>query len=200
MASSAASSPTLLQAVCRYYGLALAPLGACLGVPEALMKQAASGRRDLPTAAYLRLRPLADARPPPWNPAPVTAPPDAPAPPADPEAAPPPLAGPLPHPPDAAALRARRATCRHLALRLARELAPLAARQAQARHLLAVLPALAAAWLPAPTEPAARWLPLFAAQARQRLGPAATAALALRQLRRAALLAEAAQLAAWLAE
>ena len=74
MAASAASPPTLLQAVCRHYGLALAPLGACLGVPEALMKQAATGRRELPTAAYLRLRPLADALPPPGNPAPVPAP------------------------------------------------------------------------------------------------------------------------------
>ena len=53
MPSSVASAATLLQAVRRHFGLALGPLGACLGVPEALMKQAASSRRDLPTAAYL---------------------------------------------------------------------------------------------------------------------------------------------------
>ena len=181
-------APNLVQAVRAHFGLGRAPLAGWLGVSEALLKQAATNRRDLPTAAYLRLRPLAEALPPTWA-QPVALLPAVPA--------PGPLAGPLPHPTAPAALRARLATCRHLALGLARKLAPLATRQAQARHLLAVLPTLAAG-PPAADAEAQRWLSVFEAQARERLGPAASAALALAQARRQALLVEAAQLAAWL--
>lgn len=182
--------PNLLQAVRLHYGLSLAALAGYLGVSASLLGMAAISRRELPTAALLRLQPLAIALPPPWS---QGAPDPTPA--SDPVPA---LAGPLPHPPAPAALRARLATCRHLALRFSQQLGPLLARQAQARHLLAVLPALAAAQPPASDARAARWLPLFEAQARERLGPAASAVLALAQARRLALLAEAAQLAAWL--
>lgn len=187
-----APTSNLLQAVRAHFGLAFGPLAGYLGVSESLLGLAATNRRELPTAALLRLQPLATALPPPWSqgrPEPDPAPDPIPA-----------LAGPLPHPPALAALRARRAAGHHLALGLARQLAPLLARQAQARHLLAVLPALAAAQPPATDARAARWLPVFEAQARERLGPAASAALALAQARRLALLAEAAQLTAWLGE
>lgn len=66
MASSAVMA-SLLQAVREHFGLPLAPLAACLGVSEPLLKQATTGRRDLPTAAYLRLQPLAVALPAPWG-------------------------------------------------------------------------------------------------------------------------------------
>ena len=184
--------PNLLQAVRMHYGLRFGPLAAYLGVSASLLGMAALGHRELPTAALLRLQPLATALPPPRRQGTP-----------DPDPAPDPLpvlAGPLPHLPAAAALRARRAACRHLALGLARQLVPLLARQAQARHLLAVLPALAAARPPATDALAARWLPVFETQAGERLGPAASAALALAQARRLALLAETAQLAAWLGE
>jgi hypothetical protein len=103
------------------------------------------------------------------------------------------------HPPEPGSLRRRLLDCRHLALRQARELAPLLRRQAQARHLLAVLPTLAAVLRPADTR-AARQLPLFEAEARERLGPTASATLAQRLARRHALLAEAAWLQTWLDE
>lgn len=187
-----ATNSNLLQAVRAHFGIAFGPMAGYLGVSESLLGLAATNRRELPTAALLRLQPLAVALPPPWSqgtPDPTPAPDPVPA-----------LAGPLPHSPAPAALRARLAACRHLALRLARQLVPLRTRQAQARHLLAVLPALADAQPPATDARAARWLPTFEAQARERLGPAASAALALARARRLALLAEAAQLAAWLGE
>jgi hypothetical protein len=152
----------------------------------------ATSRRELPTTAYLRLLPLAEALPPPWNPAPNGATPAAP----ELLTVSPTLAGPLAYPPDPTVLRQRLLTCRHLSQRTARALAPLQRRQDQGRHLLAVLPALAA--LPALDERAVRSLSLFEAQAREYTAPAASAALALLQARQLGLLAEAAQLAAWL--
>ena len=184
------SDTNLLQAVRSHFGLSLAQLAGLLGVSPSLLGMAATGRRELPTAALLRLQPLAVALPPPWSRGPAH-----PAPAPEPGPA---LAGPLAYPPNAAALRDRLHTCRHLAQRLARELAPQQLRQAQATQLLAVLPALAAAYPPATDARAARWLPLLEAQARERLGPGPSAALALAQARRQGLLAEAAQLAAWL--
>lgn len=190
------SDTNLLQAVRSHFGLRLGQLAGLLDVSPSLLGMAATGRRELPTTAYLRLRPLAVALPPPWS---TGAAHPAPAP-----ALLPALAGPLAYPPEAATLQARLHTCRHLARRLARrlarELAPQQQRQAQATRLLAVLPALAAAHPPATDARAARWLPRLEAQARERLGPGPSAALALAQARRQGLLAEAAQLAAWLGE
>jgi len=188
------SSTNLLQAVRAHYGLAFGPLAGYLGVSESLLGLAATNRRELPTAALLRLLPLAEALPLPWGQGA-----------AEPAAAPDtlPVLAPAPlHPPDPAALRQRLAECRHLTARLARALAPLVRRQAQARHLLALLPTLAAAaeaTLP-PDAQAARWLSLFADQARERLAPGPSARLALLHARRRGLLLEAAQLAAWLGE
>lgn len=186
---TAATAPNLLQAVRTHFGLSFGLLATCLGVSESLLGLAATGRRDLSTAAYLRLQPLAAALPAPWS----SAPPELPAPPLSAPA----LAGPLPHPPAPAGLRVRRAACLRLAQSLATRLAPLAGHQAQARRLLAVLPALATTQTVAE---GARWLPQFEALAHERLGPGPSATLALGQARRAALLAEAAQLAAWLGE
>ena len=193
--SDATTAPNLPQAVRAHFGLDFGPLAGWLGVSEATLWQAAAAnRRELPTAALLRLAPLATALPPPWNPTN----------PAEPEAAEPPLpAALLPAlatPLDAAALRERLAACRHLLLRGTRALAPLLRRQAQARRLQAVLPALAAAYPPATDVAAARWLPLFAALVAERLGPAAGATLALALARQQGLRLEAAQLAAWLGE
>lgn len=195
--TDADTGTNIFQAVRTHFGVGFGPLAGWLGVSEATLAQAAIGRRDLPTAAYLRLQPLADALPPPWNLA-NPADPD-PAPDAAPDWAAV-LAGPLPHPPDPAALRPRLAACRHLLLGGARALAPLLRRQAQARRLRAVLPALAAAYPPATDALAARWLPLLAAQAAEQLGPAPSAAPALALARHRALQLEAAQLAAWLGE
>lgn len=190
MPIAAISTTNLLQAIRAHFGVGFGPLAGYLGVSESLLGLAATGRRELPTAALLRLQPLAVALPPPWSSGPAHL---APAPEPGPA-----LAGPLAYPPTAAALHARLHTCRHLAQRLARELAPQQLRQAQATQLLAVLPALAAAHPPATDARAARWLPMLEAQARERLGPGPGAALALAQARRQGLLAEAAQLAAWL--
>ena len=186
---TAATAPNLLQAVRIHFGLSFGLLATFLGVSESLLGLAATGRRDLPTAAYLRLQPLAAALPAPWTNIPAE-------PPAPPLPAPA-LAGPLPHPLAPAGLRARRAACLHLARGLAARLVPLAGRQAQARRLLAVLPALATAQS---LVEEARWLPQFEALAHERLGPGPSTELALGQARRAALLAEAAQLAVWLGE
>ena len=194
MPTPPAAAPNLLQAVRAHFGLAFGPLAGWLGLSEATLAQAATNRRELPTAALLRLLPLAAALPPPWNP---TAPPE-PAPPAPPPAAA--LLPALDTPPAPEALRARLATCRHLLLMGSRALAPLLRRQAQARRLHAVLPALAAAYPPATDAGAARWLPRFAALVAERRGPAAGAALALALARQQAQRLEAAQLAAWLGE
>lgn len=188
------TSANFLQAVRAHYGLSFALLAGYLDTSASLLGQAATNRRELPTAALLRLRPLAEALPPPWGQGPRE-----PAAPSEPALV---LAPALLHPPDPDPLRQRLAECRHLAARLTRALASLARRQAQARHLLALLPTLTAAaeaTLP-PDARAARWLPLFAAQARERLAPGPSAELALLQARRRGLLLEAAQLADWLAE
>lgn len=189
MAASLESASTLLQAVRLHYGLTIRQLAGVLGASEAQLWQAGTGRRDLFVAALLRLRPLAEALPPPWG----SGPPAAAA-----EAATPFLALPaLPHEPAPTPLRRRLHTCRHLLLALDQKLAPARHRQDQARHMLAVLPALASA-LPPTDEQAARQLPLLEAQARERLNPAATAALALLLVRQQSLQVEAAQLGAWL--
>jgi transcriptional regulator with XRE-family HTH domain len=192
MIPSPTHTTNLVQAVRLHYGLSLALLARYLGVSASLLGLAATARRELPTQALLHLRPLAEALPPPWSSGPADADADA-----EPDPTPA-LAGPLRHPPDAAALRRRRAACRHLALRLARELEPWQRRQAQARHLLAVLPTLLA--LPPIDARAARALPLMEALVRERLSPGAGATLALLQARRQGLLAEVAQLTAWLGE
>lgn len=177
-------APNLLQAVRAHYELALAPLAGCLGVSVSLLGLAATNRRELPTAAYLRLRPLAEALPPPWGSGP---PPPAPLPDPAPALWPaPPLPTPAPE-----ALRRRLAAQRHRLWAQQRNLAPLRLRRAQAEALQAVLPALAAALPPAEAR-AARWLPLLHTQVAERLGPAASAALAL--------CTEVAQLALWLGE
>ena len=182
----------LLQAVRAHYGLALAPLAACLGVSGSLLGLAATNRRELPTAAYLRLRPLAEALPPPWSsgPPPAALLPD----PALARWSAPPLPAPAPE-----ALRRRLAAQRHRLWAQQRALAPLRLRRTQAEALQAVLPALAAALPPAEAR-AARWLPLLHAQVAERLGPAASAALALAEAHRLALRTEVAQLALWLGE
>ena len=59
--------PNLLQAVRMHYGLRFGPLAAYLGVSASLLGMAALGHRELPTAALLRLQPLATALPPPWS-------------------------------------------------------------------------------------------------------------------------------------
>ncbi|WP_046243729.1 hypothetical protein [Hymenobacter terrenus] len=164
---------------------------------EATLTQAATGRRELSVGAYVRLRPLAEALPPPWNPAPLPAALPVPLPAPDLGAA---LLPALPHAPDPAVLRARLAACQHLLLGAARTLAPLLRRQAQARRLGAVLPTLATAFAPATDVLAARWLPQFAAQAAERLGPAASTTLAVALARQQGLRLEAAQLTAWLGE
>lgn len=184
-----ADSPILLQAIRARYGVRFGPLAALLGVSASLLGQAATNRRELPTDALLRLVPLAQALPPPWSDG-VPDPPPAPEP-------VPALAPPLPDLPDPAALQRRLLDCEHLLRRLDREIAPLLRRQTQARHLLAVLPAFAAA-LPPTDARAARWLPLVEAEARAQLNPGASAALALRRARQLALRTEAAQLAAWM--
>lgn len=190
------SAPNLWQAVRAHFGVGFGPMATWLGVSEALLAQAAIGRRDLPGVAYQRLRPLAEALPPPWNLAKLPDPDPAATSPAPPAAG---LLPPLPQPADATALRARLATCQHGLLAGARALAPLVRRQAQARRLAAVLPALAAfAAGPLAAAHAGQVLPALAAQAAERLGPAATAQLALAQARHHALALEAAQLHAWL--
>lgn len=70
---------------------------------------------------------------------------------------------------------------------------------AQARRLLAVLPAFAAA-LPATDARAQRQLPYLEAEARDRLGPGPAAARALLLARAGALRTEAAWLRVWLGE
>lgn len=191
---NAEHAPNLLQAVRAHYGVSFDALAAVLGVSASLLTMAATGRRELPATAYLRLQPLADGLPPPWNAAPPAEPVALPE---SPEPSPGPLPPPLPYAPDPAALRRRLRDGHHLLLRGARELAPLARRQAQGARLLAVLPAWAAALLPT-DERAARWLPLLEAQARERLGPGPAAVLALGQARQAALRLEMSWLAAWL--
>jgi hypothetical protein len=180
------STSNLLQAVRAHYGLSFVLLAGYLRVSDSQLRMAATNERDLPTTAWLRLLPLAQALPAPWTPGETE-----PAP--LPDALTPVLAGPLPYPPDPAVLRQRQLSCQYQAQRLARQLGPLQLRQQQARHLLAILPTL----VPADAR-AARYLVLFEAQAQERLGPGPSASLALTQARRYALLGEAAQLAAWL--
>jgi len=178
-----------VQAVRAYYGLAHAPLAACLGVSEALLKLAATDRRELPATAYLRLQPLAAALPPPWSNGPA-----APAPPVLPTPALWP-APPAPAPgPDL--LDRRLLDLRHRLQALERAAASLHRRYAQGVALQGVLPAWEAVLPPADAR-VARWLPLLHGQVAERLGPAASAALALADARRLAVQVELAQLEAW---
>lgn len=152
------------------------------------MAMADTNRRELPTSALLRLVPLAVALPPPWS----NAPPD-PA----PTVMPAPALPPLPDVPAAAALQHRLRICEGELLRTSRALARAAHPVAQARRLLAVLPAMAAT-LPPDATRAHRQLPFLEANARDYLRPEPTAARALLTIRVAALHHEIGWLRDWL--
>jgi hypothetical protein len=107
------STSNLLQAVRAHYGLSFVLLAGYLRVSDSQLRMAATNERDLPTTAWLRLLPLAQALPAPWTPGETE---------------------PAPLPDDPTPL--------YQAQRLARQLGPLQLRQQQARHLLAILPTL----------------------------------------------------------
>ena len=191
MTSRASITPagSVVAAVRACFGIGQVPLAAYLGVSRSLLSMADGNRRELPTAALLRLEPLARALPAPWS----DGPPD-----------PPPLPEPsllpaprLPDPPAPAALRERLAAAEDALRRATRALAAAERPAAQARRLLAVLPALAAA-LPAADARAHRQLPYLEAEARDRLGPGPAAVRALLLARGVALRTEVAWLRAWL--
>lgn len=129
-------STTLVAAVRRYYGLTQQALGAYLGVGTAFVGHIESGRKALPSAALLRLTPLAtqvpDQLPPPVEELPAWAP-----------------------APAAATLEARRDYCLHHAARLRRQLRSLQRQATYSQRWRAALPAIVAA-LPAALAPAAK--------------------------------------------
>ncbi len=188
---SLATAGSLLTAVSYHFGIGQTTLAAYLGVGRSQLSMAATNRRELPTAALLRLEPLGRALPPPWSDGPAEPParPDPPLPPAPP----------LLHAPDPAALRARLAVADAERRRLGRALAAAERPAAQARRLLAVLPALAAA-LPAADARAQRQLPYLEAEARAHLTGTPAAARALLTARAGALRLEMAWLREWLGQ
>ncbi len=186
---TSATAPSLLAAIRAHFGIGQASLAAYLGVSRALVSLVDINRRELPTAALLRLEPLGRALPPPWS----DGAPDPPAPP-DPPLPPAPA---LPNAPDPTALRARLTTAEHELARTRRTLAAAERPAAQGRRLLAILPALAAALPPADAR-ARRQLPYLEAEARDRLGGGATATRALLGARLGALRLEIAWLGEWL--
>ncbi len=188
--TSVATARSLVEAVRVHFGVGQARLAAYLGVSRSLVSMEDLNLRNLPTVAMLRLLPLGRALPPPWADGPAD-PPPAPAPPL----APPP---PLPGPPAPAPLHRRLRACEAALFRAARALKVAERPALQARRLLVALPAMAAT-LPATDVRAQRQIPFLEADARDRFGPAPTAARGLRAARAEALRTEAAWLRAWLA-
>lgn len=189
------AAPTnLVQLVRAHYGLGLAQLAPLLGMSVSLLGQAATNRRELPTAAMLLLLPLAQALPPPWNNGPV-----------DPAPAPPPAippAPPLPGAVDLGTLQHRLADAASELTRVGRALDRAQLAATQARRLLAVLPAFEAALPPADSPVGVRaraQLPLVEADAQHALRPRALAAIVLLLARQASLTQEVAWLREWIA-
>ncbi|MCC3160837.1 hypothetical protein LJ737_26605 [Hymenobacter sp. 15J16-1T3B] len=163
-----------------YFGLSQAELAGYLDVSRELLAAAEVGRRELPTAALLRLAVLAQA---------VAAPAPSPAAPAAPPAA---ELLPVTLFPVLRPLLARREACLLDADRLRHATAPLLRKAEQARRLQAVLPALEAALAPAPAdERPRRWLARLTDAVGAALGPAADVRRARLAAREAGLRAEA---------
>ncbi|MBC7449112.1 MAG: hypothetical protein H7330_13755 [Hymenobacteraceae bacterium] len=190
-AASAATARSDMAAIGAHFGISQTTLAAYLGISQPLIALAGSKQRQLPTVALLRLLPLYQALPPPWGigaadtatPEPLTAAVKA-----------------LPHLPDPAdfgPLQRRLLACEAALLGATRALARAEHPAAQARRLLAVLPALAAT-LPPDDARAQRQLPFMEANARDHLGPGPVAKRALLTIRVAALRHEIAWLRAWL--
>ncbi|WP_139921000.1 hypothetical protein [Hymenobacter sp. DG01] len=159
---------TLLPTLRAWFGLSQAGLGRCLGLGKAMVSQVERGVRRLPLRASLPQAALTLAQ----------------------QATP---AAPTAEAPDAAALRQHQQTCQHRAEQLTADLSRMPERALWARRRLAALPTLTAVVAPAGTPPPA-WLHEFANEARTELLRSGSSAQALLQARRAALLAEAAEL------
>lgn len=184
---------SLTAAVRAHYGISQTGLALYLSVSRSLLSLADINRRQLPTEALNRLIPLVEAMPPPWGQG-RAEPPPAPLPAAAPA---PPLAD-LPAP---EVLRRRQTICELELYSATRALTLIEHTTAQARRLLAILPALAATLPPVDTSAGARahrQLSLLEAEARDRLGPGPAATRALLLARQAALNQEIAWLRAWL--
>jgi len=160
------SPVALLPRLRSFFGLSQAALGRCLGFNKDMVSHIERGLRPLPLTAALPQAALTLAY--------QQTPPDP-----TPEA---------PEAPDAAVLRRHQRTCEHRAAQLTYELTLLPERATWARRRLAALPVLRAALVPAPA-----WLARFEAEARAELGRSGSTAQAQLRIRRAGLLAEAAE-------
>lgn len=161
-------TPTrLLPRLRAWFNLSQAELGRCLGLSREMVSQVERGVRGLPLSAALPQAALTLAQ--------QTTPTE-----------------PTPEPLDATALCRHQRHCQHRADQLTQALGALPVRAAGARRRLAALPVLTAALAPANAAPPP-WLARFAAEARAELARSGSTAQAQLQLRRAGLLAEAAE-------
>lgn len=156
-----------------WFGLSVTKLGHCFGLSRAMMWQVETGHRSLPLAATVPHLALLRAR----------------------EEAP----EPTPEPLDAAALQRQLRECQHRAGQLQYKLGLLQEQAAPARRRLAALPLIRATYAAMQAE-LPSWLPYFELDAQAELQRSGRTAQALLQARRAALLAEAAELERLLAE
>ncbi len=178
-----------LAAVGAYFGIRQATLAAYLGISQPMVSLADRNHRQLSAQALLRLLPLVQLVPVPHGNGPVEPLADLPPPPA---ALPPLLETPAP-----GLLRDRLTACELALWRATRALERAERPAAQARRLLAVLPAMVAT-LPPNDARAHRQLPLLEAEAHYQLGLTLAAARALLTIRVAALRHEIAWLTEWL--
>ena len=157
-----------------WFGLSITELGRCFGLSRAMMWQVETGHRALPLAATVPHLALSRAR--------QETPPD-----------------PAPEPLDAAALRRQLQECQHRAGQLQYKLGLLREQAGPARRRLAAIPLITATYAAVQTAPPS-WLAAFELEGRAGLQRSGRTAQALLQARRAALLAEAAELERLLAE
>lgn len=165
--------PVLLVRLRAFFGLSQSDLGRCFGFGKVMVSQIERGIRPLPLPAALPQAALTLA----YQQTP---------------------AEPTPEALDAAALRRHQRTCEHRAGQLAYELTLLPERATWARRRLAALPGLTET-LALGGGPAPAWLARFEAEARAELQRSGSSAQARLQVRRAGLLAEAAEAARLLA-
>ncbi|WP_046242745.1 helix-turn-helix domain-containing protein [Hymenobacter terrenus] len=174
MAAPTSASAGLLPRLRAFFGLSQSGLGQCLGLSRVMVSQVERGIRGLPLPAALPQAALTLALH-------TTS------------------AEPAPEDLDTVALLRHQRACQHRADQLAFELSQLPERVAWARRRLAALPTLRAALAPA-SSTLPLWLAHFESEARAELVRSGRTAQARLQLRRAGLLAEAAEAGRLVAE